>query len=100
MLTRETMLERLQAHYPYLMQEYGVKRIGIFGSFARGTATEDSDIDLVVEFQQPIGFRFVELVDYLEQLLERNVDVLTPAGIQGIRVDGVARHIREGILYV
>ena len=100
MLTRETIIERLRERYPYLTNEYGVKRIGLFGSFARGTATETSDVDIVVEFRQPVGFRFIEFVDYLEQLFGREVDVLTPAGLQGIRVSGVANNITESILYV
>lgn len=100
MLTQETIIQRLQASYPYLMAEYGVKRIGLFGSFVKGTANEASDVDLLVEFQHPLGFKFIELIEYLEQQLERKVDVLTPTGIQGIRVDGVANSLTEGIVYV
>jgi len=100
MLTRETIVERLRECYPYLTTEYGVKRIGLFGSFARGTANETSDVDVVVEFQYPVGLKFSEFVDYLERLLEREVDVLTPAGLQGIRVNGVASNITESILYI
>jgi predicted nucleotidyltransferase len=72
----------------------------LFGSFARGTADEASDIDVVVEFQRPVGFKFMEFVDYLERLFEREVDVLTPAGLQGIRVSGVTGNIAESIVYV
>jgi hypothetical protein len=54
----------------------------------------------VVEFQKPIGFKFVELAEYLESLLGRKVDVLTPAGIQGIRVAHIAADIEGSILYV
>ena len=68
MLTRETIVHQLRENYPYLTAEYGVQRIGLFGSFARGTADETSDIDVIVEFQRPIGFQFMELVDYLEGL--------------------------------
>ena len=100
MLTREIIVQRLRESYPYLTTEYGVRRIGLFGSFASGTADETSDIDVVVEFQRPIGFKFIELVDYLERLFGRKVDVLTPIGVQGIRVRGVASNIREGIVYV
>lgn len=100
MLTRETITSRLREDYPYLAAEYGVKRIGLFGSFANDTADESSDVDMVVEFQRPIGFKFIELVEHLEHLLGRKVDVLTPAGLQGIRVAGVARNIAEGVVYV
>ena len=84
----------------YLAVEYGVSRIGLFGSFASQTADEKSDIDLLVEFHRPIGFRYMELVDYLEALLGHEVDVLTPAGLQGIRVKQVADRINESLVYV
>jgi predicted nucleotidyltransferase len=76
-----------------------VKRIGLFGSFALKTAGDESDIDLLVEFQEPIGLRFMDLVDYLESLLGRKVDVLTPAGLQGIRVKRVAKNINKSVVY-
>jgi predicted nucleotidyltransferase len=100
MLTREKVTELLREKYPYLASEYGVKRIGLFGSFARGVHTEVSDVDIVVEFEHPIGFKFIEFTEYLESLLGRDVDVLTHAGIQGIRVDRIARSIEESIVYV
>lgn len=53
----------------YLRSEYGVSRIGLFGSVASGTAKESSDVDIVLEFERPVGFRFVELADYLESPL-------------------------------
>jgi uncharacterized protein len=100
MLTREKILELLQAKYPFLAAEFGVSKIGLFGSFAKGQPDETSDIDIIVEFDRPIGFRFIELVEYLENLLGRKVDVLTPQGIQGIRIERVAKSIAESIVYV
>jgi hypothetical protein len=100
MLTRERVLELLRAEYPFLAAEFGVRKIGLFGSFAKGRSDETSDIDMVVEFDRPIGFRFIELVEYLENLLGRKVDVLTPQGIQGIRIERVAKSIVESIVYV
>ena len=100
MLTKEIIVQQLREKYPYLTSEYGVKRIGLFGSFAQGTADETSDIDVIVEFQRPMGFKFIEFVEYLEQLFGREVDVLTPAGLQGIRVQSIANNIAQGILYV
>ena len=47
-----------------------------------------------------IGFRFIDLVDYLENLLGHKVDVLTPAGVQNIRIERVARSISQSIVYV
>jgi hypothetical protein len=98
--TREQVVALLREKRPYLAEEFGVARIGLFGSFASGEAAAASDVDLVVEFERPLGLRFIELVEYLETLLGRRVDVLTPAGIQGIRVPRVAREISESIVYV
>lgn len=100
MLTREEITKILQENYPYLASEYGVKRLGLFGSYVKGLSTENSDIDIVVEFDRPIGFKFVELTEYLEKLFGKSVDVLTPAGIRGIRVERIAKSIEENILYV
>ena len=100
MLTKKKIADILLENSPYLASEYGVKRIGLFGSYAKGTPTESSDIDLVVEFEHPIGFRFIEFSEYLEAILGKRVDVLTDAGIQGIRIPHVAQNIKESIVYV
>jgi predicted nucleotidyltransferase len=99
-LTKAAILRRLRESYPQLTVRFGVQRIGLFGSFARDTAQESSDIDLIVEFQHPIGLKFMEMVEYLETLLGRRVDVLTPAGLRGIRLPEVARQIEESIVHV
>jgi predicted nucleotidyltransferase len=85
---------------PNLASAYGVKRIGLFGSCARDMPIETSDIDLDVEFDRPIGFRLAELAEYLKSLLGKKVDVLTPAGIRGIRIERVAKSIEESTIYV
>ena len=99
-LTKEKIAQLLKAEYEYLASEYSVASIGLFGSYASGMPTEESDIDIVVEFERPIGFRFIEFAEYLESVLGRTVDVLTPAGIQGIRVERIAKAIEESIVYV
>ena len=100
MLTKEEIIRVLQENSPYLASEYGVKRIGLFGSYAKDTPTETSDVDIVAEFDRPIGFRFAEFTEYLESLLGKHVDVLTPGGIQGIRIEGIAESIKESTVYV
>lgn len=100
MLTRDKIVQLLQKEQSYLAAEFGVSKIGLFGSYAKGQPDEASDIDIVVEFERPVGFRFLELVDYLEAVLGHKVDVLTPAGIQNIRIDRVAQSITESIVYV
>ena len=100
MLKRQEIIKVLRSDYPHLASEYGVKRIGLFGSYAKDIPTETSDVDIVVEFDRPIGFRFIEFTEYLEKLLGKSVDVLTPAGIQGIRIDRIAKSIKENTIYV
>ena len=100
MLTKERIVAALREHSTYLSNEFGIRRIGLFGSFAKGNPGEQSDIDIVVEFERPIGLRFMELVDYLEQLFGRNVDILTLAGLQGIRRKAIAKSIAQSIVYV
>ncbi len=100
MLTTEEVIGILRKELPYFVSRYGVKRIGLFGSYAKGTQAEDSDVDVVVEFERPIGLKFVEFGDYLEKMLGKKMDILTPAGIQGIRIRRVADNIRDSIVYV
>ncbi len=99
-MTQAQLLQILRHEQPYLITTFGVKRLGIFGSYAKGTPRPDSDVDLVVEFERPIGLKFVTLVDYLEQQLGKKVDVLTPIGIRGTRLKQVARAIEESVIYV
>jgi uncharacterized protein len=100
MLTRDKLIQLLQRERLYLATEFGVSKIGLFGSYATGQPDETSDVDLLVEFGRPIGFRFLDLVDYLETVLGRKVDILTPAGVQNIRINRVAKSIFESVVYV
>ncbi|MCS6964324.1 MAG: nucleotidyltransferase family protein [Thermoflexus sp.] len=99
-MSREEIITLLRRHYSFLAAQYGVKRIGLFGSYARGEPGETSDIDLVVEFDRPIGFAFIELAEYLENLLGRKVDLLTPMGLRGIRLPEVASEIEQSVIDV
>ncbi len=98
--TKETIIVCLRQNFAHLKEQYHVKRIGLFGSFATETATESSDVDLVVEFEQPIGLKFVDLCDYLESCLGRKVDVLTAAGVASIRNRSVADSIARSMIDV
>jgi len=100
MLTKEKVTEILREKYPYLVSEYGVKRIGLFGSYAKGVQDEDSDVDIIAEFDRPIGLKFIEFTEYLEKILGKKADVLTHAGIKGIRIKRIAKDIEEKIVYV
>lgn len=71
---------QLREQMPTLRQRFGVKQISVFGSYARGDQTSESDLDLLVEFERTPGmFAFVSLADYLESVLTLKVDLATPA---------------------
>ena len=99
MLTREQTLQRLRDNLSFLRQEYGVSSIGLFGSTAADQADEQSDVDIMVEFEQPIGLRFMELAETLETLLGRRVDLVTRTGVETIRVREVAEDILASVTY-
>ena len=100
MIYRNEIIDEIRKQYPHLSEEFGVKRIGIFGSAVKDSITENSDIDIVVELNRPIGLKFVLLVEYLERLFGRKVDVLTREGIKNIRVKKVSSEIEKDIVYV
>jgi predicted nucleotidyltransferase len=100
MESRNEIIKKIKEQYPYLLRQYGIRRIGIFGSVAMDTAGQDSDIDIVVEFDRPIGLKFMEFVDYMEKVFGKKVDVLTKDGIKNIRVKNVSTEIEKNIIYV
>lgn len=74
-MRRETVLHTLNIHKQELAVKYGVTRLGIFGSLARGQAIETSDVDIVVEMP-PDLFQMVHVKEHLEQLLNTPVDLI------------------------
>lgn len=81
--SKSPVFRKLQAAVPGIRTRYGVKRIGVFGSYARNEQTRSSDVDVLVEFAegQATFDNFMHLVYFLEELLSRKVDLLTAGGI-------------------
>ncbi len=81
-MTREEILQKLRESRDKLRQ-FGVKRIGIFGSAVRDELREDGDIDVIVEFEEgKKNFdNFIELAFFLEELFDRKVDLITPQSV-------------------
>jgi len=94
----EKIKNTLAEHKEMIREKYGVKIIGIFGSYARGEETEVSDIDILVEIEKPIGFKFFELWDYLEELLGVKVDLLTIGAVRQRPL--LWESIKEDLVYV
>jgi predicted nucleotidyltransferase len=79
-----------------LKQKYKVSRIGIFGSFSRNEATKESDVDILVEFSEPIGLDFVLLAEELELLLGNKVDLVSSKAVK----PRLKKYIEEDLIYV
>lgn len=74
----ETIKEIIERHKQEIAEKYHVSEIGVFGSYTRGEQEADSDVDILVSFDKPIGFiKFMRLEFYLSDLLGKKVDLVT-----------------------
>jgi predicted nucleotidyltransferase len=96
MKTLEEIKKIIQQHRHELEEKYKVKKIAIFGSYARSEQNKESDLDIVVEFKEPVGFLFIHLADFLEEILGVKVDLTTPDAIKPNR----RKYIMEELTYV
>jgi len=82
-MNREDVLYRLRHQKQELTEQYHVASLSLFDSVARNQALPGSDVDLLVEFSQPVGlFQFIELQQYLEDILGCQVDLGTPRSLK------------------
>lgn len=75
-MSREAILENIRAHKAEIEKRFTARRIGLFGSFAHGTAVPGSDVDIVVEMAEPTFDHYMDLKFYLEELFAANVDLV------------------------
>jgi uncharacterized protein len=78
----EEILTTLREQHEILSRSYPIRRMALFGSWARGEAREDSDVDVLVEVDPSIGLRFVDLGEELEKALGRRVDLVSRRAIK------------------
>ncbi len=90
MITQNEILIKLKELKPNLYKDYSVKEIGLFGSFSDDSYNEDSDIDILVELEKPIGWKFFTLEIYLEKIFNRKIDLVTKNALK--------EQIKENIL--
>ena len=86
--TRQEILDVLTVN-DQAIKNLGVRRIGLFGSFARNEGRSRSDLDFLVELEKPTFDNFMNLAFLLEKLFGRQVDLVTP--------DGLSKHLRPYI---
>ena len=77
MITKTEILLKLKELKPILKKEYSIKKIGLFGSFSDNTFTDESDIDILIELEQPIGWKFFTLEIFLRNIFGRKIDLVT-----------------------
>jgi uncharacterized protein len=94
MITREEILIKLKEIKPVLSQDFAVDKIGLFGSFSDNSYTEQSDIDLLVEFDKPIGWKFFSLEIYLENIFKRKIDLVTKNALKEQIRDNILNQVK------
>jgi len=72
----------LSSHKTHLFEEYTIKSMAIFGSYSRKEHNEGSDLDIIVEFYDKIGIRFVDLAEEIEDIVGIKVDLVSKKGIK------------------
>ena len=70
-----------------------MKEIGIFGSIVRGEESGRSDVDILVEFSEPIGWEFIDLKEYLSEILGLEVDLVTVGALKPQQRDKILREV-------
>ncbi len=96
---RKSIVQRkFETAAPAIRTQFGVTKIGIFGSFARGEQTPKSDVDVLVDFAQGYATlrNFVSLSDNLETLFRRKVDLLTVGGIDKY----IRSHVEAEVIWI
>jgi len=93
MMTKKEILSTLKELKPTLYKEFAVKEIGLFGSFSDNTFSKESDIDLLVELEKPIGWKFFSLELYLEKKFGRKVDVVTKNALKEQIKDDILKNV-------
>lgn len=97
MTTKEEILKILEEELPLLRQKYGISKIGLFGSYSRGDQDAESDIDLLVQFERPIGFfKFVAIEEYLKEKLGGKVELVTEDALKQV----IRPYVMKEVVYV
>jgi uncharacterized protein len=82
MYTLDQILQILREKKPDLLKRYPISELGVFGSYARGDNNENSDIDILVDFNDRIGIRFISLAHELEDTFKMKIDLVSRGGIK------------------
>jgi predicted nucleotidyltransferase len=97
-LSKEEILKRLTQHKSELQNKYPIASLALFGSYARGDENEISDIDIMIDLKEPMGWELVDVLEYFEKIFpEKKVDMVTKGGVKNSRYNPF---IEEDLIYV
>jgi len=82
MLHTEQIVKLLQSNKQVLFGQYPLTELGVFGSVVREDFTEKSDIDIIIDYNKPMGIEFIDLANTLEKIVHRKVDLVSKKGIK------------------
>lgn len=89
-------LNKLKTAKSILLKDYPIKHLALFGSVSRLEDNEESDVDIMVEFDRPVGMEFIHLCYELEKILNRKVDLVSRNGIK----EKYFNEIKSDLIYV
>ena len=81
---------------PELLERFHVQSLGLFGSVVRDDFSPASDVDIIVDFDRPIGIEFIDLAQFIEKHLSKKVDLVSRKGLK----DKYLKAIEQEIVYV
>ena len=94
--TREEILTLLSKNKYLLENRYKVRRMALFGSYARGDQKPESDVDILVDIDPSVGLEFVTLAEQIEQLLGLPVELVSRRAIKPNKL----KYIEQDLIYV
>jgi len=94
--TSSEILKKISKIKPLLQREYHLSSIGVFGSVSNGSFNKNSDVDILVEFSKPVGWKFFSMELFLEKQLQRKVDLVTRDALK----PQLKNHILNSVVYL
>ncbi len=94
-LNKQKIIRLINQNIEELKQRYPIKSIALYGSYARGEQDSSSDIDLLVDFTQPIGMEIIDLTLDMEKILNSKVDIVTYNAIK----NRLFKYIKDELVY-
>ncbi len=94
MFSRDEIVETLRRHKDQMRTRFSVRRIGLFGSYVRDSAKEGSDMDLLVEFEEPTFDHYMDLKFFLESIFQQPVDLVLADSVKPRLKPLIAKEVR------